>query len=87
MTTTETTKRSIFLFSVYQVKSINYQVPSDTMVIGTFSTLEKAIDFCEQDLKRVSATNIVRVDDMCFDYISHYGNYRCAKQIVEVFVQ
>lgn len=72
---------------IYQVWSKNYKVSEDDMIIGTFSTLEKANAFVVEDLKRVKAEGIKQIDDTLYTYTSHYGSYPCCRQIKTITVQ
>lgn len=82
--------------NIYAVQTKNYKVPSDTQIVGYFSTKEKAIDFCLQDFKRINPNDLTELlpKDLDnykhyerFEYNSHYGNYPCAYELVPIFVQ
>ncbi len=73
--------------TIFAAKSINYAVPSDNSIDKYFDSLDKALAFIQSELIRVKAEDITQRDEYTFDYLSHYGNYPCARKVIIINVE
>ena len=80
---------------IIAVISVKYDFPTDTQILGYFTTKEKAIAFCVQEFKRINPKNLSLLlpPDLesfksyeRFEYNTYYGNFASAYELRPVAV-